>query len=267
MIRSHRARYIVFALAGMLAASACSRQTREGVAETADGAAVVFPIDAARVAPPTSVALAPADPFETTIATARNEVEYIDAYDAPNGNRLNLAWSVVNPTYFGGPATFVVTGGRSNDDWVKVLLPVRPNHTTGWVRTRDFTFTSTRYRILISLEERTLRVFEADNLFVETPVVIGKGTTPTPLGRFAINERVQKSNSSGPYGPWILGVSAFSETLETFDGGVPVIGLHGTNQPFLLGQAASNGCVRMPNEVVDQLARTLPLGTPVEITA
>ena len=72
---------------------------------------------------------------------------------------------------------------------------------------------------------------------------------------------------NGAYGPWILATSAYSEALDEFDGGLPVIAFHGTNQPDLIGSAASNGCVRMPNDVVDLLADTMPAGTPVTITA
>ena len=35
----------------------------------------------------------------------------------------------------------------------------------------------------------------------------------------------------------------------------------------LIGSAASNGCVRMPNEVVTLLAETIPAGTPVTVRA
>jgi lipoprotein-anchoring transpeptidase ErfK/SrfK len=60
-----------------------------------------------------------------------------------------------------------------------------------------------------------------------------------------------------------LAVSAYSETLDVFDNGVPVIALHGTSRPDLLGQAVSNGCIRVPNDVIQQLADTVPQGTPV----
>ena len=69
------------------------------------------------------------------------------------------------------------------------------------------------------------------------------------------------------YGPHILPLNGYSEQLDTFDGGVPVIALHGTSRPDLLGEAASNGCVRLPNEVIEQLNTELPLGTQVEIYA
>lgn len=46
-----------------------------------------------------------------------------------------------------------------------------------------------------------------------------------------------------------------------------MIAFHGTNQPELIGSKASNGCVRMPNDVVSWLALVLPPGTPIDISA
>jgi lipoprotein-anchoring transpeptidase ErfK/SrfK len=55
--------------------------------------------------------------------------------------------------------------------------------------------------------------------------------------------------------------------LDMFDGGLPEIAIHGTNQPELMGQARSNGCIRLPNDAIQRLAEVVPLGTPVEIVA
>jgi len=74
-------------------------------------------------------------------------------------------------------------------------------------------------------------------------VVIGTPGTPTPTGRFYINDKEKQQNSGGSYGPWALSTSAYSEALDLFDGGMPVIAFHGTNQPGLIGTASSNGCV------------------------
>jgi lipoprotein-anchoring transpeptidase ErfK/SrfK len=41
--------------------------------------------------------------------------------------------------------------------------------------------------------------------------------------------------------------------------------LHGTNQPWLIGQAVSNGCIRLTNEDALYLYERTPLGTPVLI--
>ena len=48
-------------------------------------------------------------------------------------------------------------------------------------------------------------------------------------------------------------------------GGVGQIALHGTNAPGLMGQAASNGCVRLENSIFLEVQKLSPLGTPVQI--
>ena len=107
---------------------------------------------------------------------------------------------------------------------------------------------------------------DGPDVVVETTAVIGKENTPTPLGSFFVNDLVEKWDSSA-YGPYILSLSGFSEALDTFGGGIPVIAIHGTNRPELMGGAHSNGCIRIPNEVIRVLADTVPIGTPVDIVA
>ena len=63
----------------------------------------------------------------------------------------------------------------------------------------------------------------------------------------------------------MLATSARSDAFDFFNGGEPLVGLHGTNAPELLGSASSNGCVRMPNSVASMLAFRVPLGAAVEI--
>ena len=72
-------------------------------------------------------------------------------------------------------------------------------------------------------------------------------------------------DGNGPYGTHAYGLSGFSETLDSFNGGDGVIGIHGTNDPGSLGTDVSHGCIRVANDVIDEMATFLPLGTPVEI--
>jgi lipoprotein-anchoring transpeptidase ErfK/SrfK len=44
------------------------------------------------------------------------------------------------------------------------------------------------------------------------------------------------------------------------------VAIHGTNEPQLMGQDASNGCIRVTNDIIVQIALEAPLGTPVIIT-
>lgn len=67
--------------------------------------------------------------------------------------------------------------------------------------------------------------------------------------------------------PYAFGISGHSDTLKKFAGGPGQLGLHGTDQPDKLGTDVSHGCLRLSNEVITELAETLPLGTPIEIQA
>ena len=45
------------------------------------------------------------------------------------------------------------------------------------------------------------------------------------------------------------------------------MGIHGTNQPQLIGDAVSHGCIRLDNDDIEALVDLqLPLGVPVFIT-
>jgi lipoprotein-anchoring transpeptidase ErfK/SrfK len=168
-----------------------------------------------------------------------------------------------NPTYFKNPLVFHVI--EKQGDWLKVLIPVRPNHTVGWIKSSEVTLSTTEFRFQLEISTFHLTVFKGADVFLETDVVIGRPNTPTPIGRFYLLEKIKQKDPNGVYGTWILATNGYSETLDTFNGGLPVIAFHGTNQPELIGTQSSNGCVRMPNDIADQLAEIVPAGTPIDI--
>jgi lipoprotein-anchoring transpeptidase ErfK/SrfK len=174
------------------------------------------------------------------------------------------ARSFEHPTSRGGPLVFQALGPPSAG-WIEVLLPIRPNGSTGFVAVDDVELTRNPYRITIDVSGFTLEVHRNEELVLSTPVAIGEGDTPTPLGDFYLIELLQPPTAGGPYGPYAYGLSGYSETLESFAGGEGVIGIHGTNRPELLGTRVSHGCVRVANEVITEMAGFLPLGTPVSI--
>jgi lipoprotein-anchoring transpeptidase ErfK/SrfK len=55
--------------------------------------------------------------------------------------------------------------------------------------------------------------------------------------------------------------------VTEFNGGDGIVGIHGTNRPSSIGNAASLGCIRLPNEMIARLHAMVPIGTPVEIRA
>lgn len=185
--------------------------------------------------------------------------------NSAGSRKIDAGWIFENPTYFGNPLVVVVT--EDAGEWLRVMIPARPNQLEGWIRAADVDQSTTTHRMELTLSDFTLRAYEGDQVVEETQVVIGKDTTYTPTGRFYLNEKIEQSNPDGFYGPWVLSTSAYSESLDTFDGGLPVVAFHGTNLPELIGTKASNGCIRVPNDVITRLAEILPAGTPIDILA
>ena len=95
---------------------------------------------------------------------------------------------------------------------------------------------------------------------------IGASATPTPTGRFYVNQRLIPYDSNGPFGPGAVGISAFSEVLTGWTQGGP-IAIHGTNAPWSIGKAVSNGCIRLRNPVLRRVFAQALGGTPVVIRA
>ncbi len=199
-------------------------------------------------------------PAETTLI-ARVDHD-IAALAAPDPNAEVVA-TFGPTTEFGSERTFLVVG--SDSGWVELSLPIRPNGTTGHVPADQVDLVESRHEIIVNRTDRTLTVFEAGDAVMETPIAIGTPDAPTPQGQLFITDLLVTGDPGSAYGPYAFGLSGFSETLSEFAGGNGQIGIHGTNDPSSIGQAASHGCVRVPNDVVDSLARELPLGTPVRI--
>lgn len=191
----------------------------------------------------------------------------LPAADAPIAGRFvtDEGWVFENPGPYEPSQPFTMLVEERRGDWAKVQLPVRPNGTVGWVRLDDVELSTTAYRIEVDLSDRMLRAYDDTELIAETKVVIGTPFTPTPTGSFYVTDIVPQTSPT--YGPVALATDGYSEVMDEFDTGVPVVALHGTNRPELLGEAKSNGCIRLPNDVIQQLADTVPQGTPVYISA
>ena len=119
-------------------------------------------------------------------------------------------------------------------------------------------------RIVIHVRSARLELYRGGRLVLRTAIAPGAPDTPTPLGRFYVTERLVLKNPNGPWGPAALGTSAFSPVLKHWVDGGPV-GIHGTNEPSVIGHAASHGCIRLPNAQMKRLFAAVPSGTPIVI--
>jgi lipoprotein-anchoring transpeptidase ErfK/SrfK len=157
-------------------------------------------------------------------------------------------------------------GADCQPTWYRVRLPAKPNGITGWVRARGLVSEKTGTRIQIDLSSRHLDLYRLGQRVLRVPVAIGHIETPTPTGSFYVDVRYNLTDKSGPYGPGLLGVAAYSEAEQGWAAGNP-IAIHGTNAPSLIGTRASNGCIRVHNEDIVRIMKLAPTGTPVEIRA
>jgi lipoprotein-anchoring transpeptidase ErfK/SrfK len=135
---------------------------------------------------------------------------------------------------------------------------------TGFVRARDVELWPVVTRIDVDVSTRTLTLFRSGRRVLTAKVAVGAPATPTPLGTFYVNQRLLSDDPAGPYGPAALGVSAYSNVLTSWTQGGP-IGIHGTNEPWSIGRAVSNGCIRLPNAVLRRVFAATLAGTPVVI--
>ena len=163
------------------------------------------------------------------------------------------------------PEVYLVLDGKvdgAGDQWLHIRLPVKRSGSTGWVPA-DMLSQLYVVRTQLTITRRTKKavLYKNGRAIWRAPVGIGKAGTPTPAGDFWVRELLRGGN--GAYGPWAFGTSAYSNIREWR--GAPVVGIHGTNQPQLVPGAPSHGCVRVRNNKIKQLAKLMPIGTPIKI--
>ena len=120
--------------------------------------------------------------------------------------------------------------------------------------------------VRVSLADHKLWVLHNGVVTLTADVAIGMPEYPTPTGTFYFTDPVDlHSQPNSAYGVFAYGLSGHSDVLTEFGGGDGQIAIHGTNDPSGIGHDVSHGCVRVLNEVIEQVSK-LPLGTPVYIT-
>jgi lipoprotein-anchoring transpeptidase ErfK/SrfK len=186
-------------------------------------------------------------------------VRRIAVYRSPRAKQPMLRLRKRDPR--GTQRAFLVR--KTRGDWLQVFLPTRPNGSLGWVKRRAVKMYDNRYRLVVRLRSHKLQLWKKRHLLASYPVAVGTRSTPTPRGLYYIVELLKPRSPGGSYGPFSFGLSAHSNVLKQFAGGDGRVGLHGTNEPGLIGSDVSHGCIRLRNQPIRRLARILPLGTPV----
>jgi lipoprotein-anchoring transpeptidase ErfK/SrfK len=246
--------------AAVVTAGAVLGLTLAGCGGSSDKAASTQPAGSAPAAQPKAASY-DFGSGPSTIATARNAK--VNIYKEAGDASPSITLASPNPD--GAPRVFLVMERKAG--WLHVFLPVQPNGSTGWIASREVRTAKTNYWVQVLQSGHRLKLYKGKQVLVSTPAAIGKTDTPTPGGAYYLTELLQPPNPSGDYGPYAYGLSGQSTALTDFNGHDPIIGIHGTNEPKLLGTSVSHGCIRISNPMITKLAKMLPLGTPVQISA
>jgi lipoprotein-anchoring transpeptidase ErfK/SrfK len=157
---------------------------------------------------------------------------------------------------------------RDGRDWLKVRLASRPNGSWGWIPRDHAALGHTPYWIDVRTRARRVTIYRDGKRIRRYRAVVGKPSTPTPIGLAAIYERNPQPNRHAFLGPWALALTIFSDVLDNYGGGPGRVAIHGRAGASLrdpLGSARSHGCIRIDNRPVSWMARHIPRGTPVRI--
>jgi lipoprotein-anchoring transpeptidase ErfK/SrfK len=147
--------------------------------------------------------------------------------------------------------------------WYRISVPGRPNGRTGWIPAGAAELHPVREVMHIDRSARTLGLWSKGRLVLKTRVAVGRPGMETPLGLFYVTWKVVPR--APVLGKFAFETSAYSKLSEWPGGGI--VGIHGTYEPQLLGQAVSHGCVRVSNRDILRLRARVGLGTPIRIVA
>lgn len=205
----------------------------------------------------TTIATAPLDtePYTGTSGLVVHPRTETALYSAPDAE----AFGKIGPTQF-GPTWLPVV--EQTDGWVRVLLPSKPNRSTGWLPDEDLDRATSPYLIRVHTSSRTLELFLNNKSLGTWKAGVGARKTPTPAGRtFLLGSIIDRTRSASPI---VLPLGTHSPTLDTFGGGPGTVAIHGWPDPRVFGAATSAGCVRVPRAALTHLQK-VPLGTLVLI--
>ena len=116
-----------------------------------------------------------------------------------------------------------------------------------------------------------LNLYLDGKLFKQYPVAVGQSAYPTPTGNYVITEKIENPTWTPPNSPWAAGLEAIPPGVNNPLGtrwigtSAPLVGIHGTNEDWTIGSAASHGCIRMHIPDVEALYPHVTVGMPVEI--
>lgn len=166
-------------------------------------------------------------------------------------------------TEFGSARVQAVLGMRRG--WVEVLAAELPNGGTGWLHAADVRVGRVGVSLHVDLSSRTLEVRRRGRVLRRVLVAVGGPATPTPVGRFAVTDKLRIGDEGSIYGCCAIAFTGHQPNVPQEWSGGDRLAVHATPLTATIGHAASLGCLRAADADMRWLMHRLPLGTPVTI--
>jgi lipoprotein-anchoring transpeptidase ErfK/SrfK len=141
-----------------------------------------------------------------------------------------------------------------------------PNGRLAWVDSASdsVAYRSSALTLEADLSARRLRVEIGARVVRSFPVAVGRPGSPTPIGRFAVTDKLRGSAYGSYFGCCILALSAHQPNLPTGWRGGDRLAIHGSPVADE-GTASSAGCLHASERALRYLMRVVPLGTQITI--
>ena len=190
-------------------------------------------------------------------------VAYVDRrtvlYDKPGGK---VKVRIAAKTEWDSPRALGIV--KREGSWLAVLAPELENGEVGWIREGGVKRLETvTWSLHADLSQRTLVVRRNGKDVRSMKVGVGRKDHPTPVGRYAVTDKLRVNEEGSPYGCCVLALTGHQTKLPAGWPGGDRLAVHATADTSGLGQAVSLGCMRADPKDAAWMLKTLPLGTPV----
>lgn len=151
----------------------------------------------------------------------------------------------------------------------RITVPTRALHARWTVQTLPERYGT---YLLVSRETFTLRLYKRLKLVKTYPIAVGMAGLDTPAGLYDINDKqvnpwwhVPNSAWAGDLAGRVIPPGPDDPIKARWMGFYDGAGIHGTDEDWSIGSAASHGCIRMHIWDVEDLYDRVPLHTPIYV--
>lgn len=168
-------------------------------------------------------------------------------------------------TGYGSERVLAVVARRGR--WLGVLSDHVPNSRAAWIPAASAELLHEPYRLDVDLSARRIVVRREGHVVRRIRVAIGKPSSATPIGRFAVTDSLRIGKANPEYGCCAVALTGRQPNLPQGWTVSDRLAIHGTPNEGAIGMEVSNGCLHAREADMRWLLRKVTLGAQVRIQA